>query len=225
MDLLPQSRDAVDEYVGLSGVDLEEELSAIARWAQRVVPDCVALSVTIVDDRLTFTLVDPERPVGVPVRAPAPVGDAGGAGAPSYPSGALDEDGWAQGAREAAADGIVSSLSLPLVDGDRVVANIDLYASSLDAFDDRVEELAGHLGSWGAGAVTNADLGFLTRARALEAPRIVREQQVLEAGVGVLAAREGLDLDSASRLLRSSAVAAGVEELQAARLVLALAHH
>ena len=225
MDLLPQSRDAVDEYVGLAGVDLEEQLSAIARWAQRVVPECVALSVTIVDDHLTFTLVDPERPVGVPVREPAPVGDHGGTGAPAYPSGALDEAGWAHDARDGAADGIVSTLSLPLVEGDRVVANIDLYASSSDAFEDHVEELAGHLGSWSAGAVTNADLGFLTRARALEAPRIVREQQVVEAGVGVLAAREGLDVDAASRLLHSSAVSAGVDELQAARLVLALANH
>lgn len=222
MDLLPQSRDAVDEYVGLSGLDLEDELTAIGRWAKRVVPECVALSVTIVEDHLTFTLVDPDRPVGVPV--PAAVGQAGGPRGVSYPRGALDEAGWADDARGSAAAGIVSTLSLPLVREDRVVANIDLYASSSDAFDDRLEELATDLGSWAAGAVTNADLGFLTRARAVEAPRLVREQQVVEAGVGVLAAREGLDVDSASRLLHTCAVAAGVDDLQAARMVLALAH-
>jgi hypothetical protein len=136
----------------------------------------------------------------------------------------LDEAGWAHEARDGAAAGIVSTLSLPLVDAGRVVANIDLYASSSDAFESRLEELTTDLGTWGAGAVTNADLGFHTRARAVEAPRIVREQQVVEAGVGVLAAREGIDIDAASRLLHSCAVAAGVGDLQAARMVLALAN-
>lgn len=224
MDLLPQSRDAVDEYVGLSGVDLEEELAAIASWAERVVPDCVALSVTIVDDHLTFTLVDPDSTAGSAIPDPARVSGERPPYDASWPADALDETGWAHGARDRAAAGIVSTLSLPLVDGDRVVANIDLYASSPDAFQERLEELTTDLGVWGAGAVTNADLGFSTRARAVEAPRLVREQQVVEAAVGVLAAREGIDVDTAFRLLRASARSAGVEDLQAARVLLAIAH-
>ncbi len=56
MQLLPQSREALDEYVATVD-DLEHELRVIEGWAVRTVPECVAMSVTFLDDDLTFTLV------------------------------------------------------------------------------------------------------------------------------------------------------------------------
>jgi hypothetical protein len=58
MELLPQSREALDEYVTPSVDDVEGLLRVIEGWALRAVPDCVALSVTLLDEDLTFTLVD-----------------------------------------------------------------------------------------------------------------------------------------------------------------------
>ncbi len=58
MELLPQSREALDEYVTLSVDDVEGLLRVIEGWAVRTVPECVALSVTLLDEDLTFTLVD-----------------------------------------------------------------------------------------------------------------------------------------------------------------------
>src|SRR6478752_4344279 len=58
MELLPQSREALDEYVTASIDDMEGLLRVIEGWAVRSVPDCVALSVTLLDEDLTFTLVD-----------------------------------------------------------------------------------------------------------------------------------------------------------------------
>ncbi len=61
MELLPQSREALDEYVTASIDDMEGLLRVIEGWAVRSVPDCVALSVTLLDEDLTFTLVEPLR--------------------------------------------------------------------------------------------------------------------------------------------------------------------
>ena len=58
MELLPQSKEALDEYVTPSVDDVEGLLRVIEGWATRTVPECVALSVTMLDDDLTFTLVD-----------------------------------------------------------------------------------------------------------------------------------------------------------------------
>ena len=43
MELLPQSREALDEYVTASIDDMEGLLRVIEGWAVRSVPDCVVL--------------------------------------------------------------------------------------------------------------------------------------------------------------------------------------
>jgi hypothetical protein len=47
MELLPQSREALDEYLTPSGDDLEDQLSEFESWAVRTVPVCVAMSVRL----------------------------------------------------------------------------------------------------------------------------------------------------------------------------------
>jgi GAF domain-containing protein len=135
---------------------------------------------------------------------------------------ALDEDRWAAMAREQAAVGIASSISLPVMDEDRVVLGIDVYAGTPSAFDGRVDALAHTLGAWPGGAVTNADLAFETRRRAEDAPRRMRERREVEVAVGVLAAREGVDVETARDLLSSCARRAGIADVQAAMVLQAL---
>lgn len=215
MELLPQSREALDEYVTPSIHDVEDLLRVIEGWALRTVPECVALSVTLLDDDLTFTLVDAaaggERP-----RTSSPAGagrpPTGEAEAPH----ALDEAEWADMARDRAFEGIASTVSLPVVEEGRAVLNIDLYASTAHAFHDRIDGLVAALGAWQAGAVTNADLGFETLRRAQAAPARLREQRLVDVAVGLVAARAGLTTDAALDLLREAAKAAGIGETQAA---------
>ena len=219
MELLPQSREALDEYVTPTIDDVEGLLRVIEGWAVRAVPECVALSVTLLDEDLTFTLVDTE---------------AGAGEVPATPRGhdpprtddpadhALDEGGWADMARERAFDGIASTVCLPVVEEGRAVLNIDLYASTAHAFHDRIEGLVEALGAWQAGAVTNADLGFETLRRAEAAPERLREQRLVDVAVGLVAARMGVTTEAALVLVRNAAEAAEVTRSQAARVALAL---
>lgn len=218
MELLPQSREALDEYVTPSIDDVEGLLRVIEGWAVRAVPECVALSVTLLDEDLTFTLVDPEAGG----ERPTPSGDEDRPRTREATDHALDEGGWADMARERAFDGIESTVCLPVVEQGRAVLNIDLYASTAHAFHDRIDGLVAALGAWQAGAVTNADLGFETLRRAEAAPERLREQRLVDVAVGLVAARMGVTTEAALVLVRSAAESAEVTESQAARVALAL---
>jgi GAF domain-containing protein len=216
MELLPQSREALDEYVTASIDDMEGLLRVIESWAVHSVPDCVALSVTLLDEDLTFTLVDREATGELPRDdAAGDPGEAGPAPAPgeNHP---LDELDWADMARERAFGAIASTVSLPVVEDGRAVLNIDLYASTAHAFRDRIEGLVEALGAWQAGAVTNADLGFETLRRAEQAPERMREQRLVDVAVGLVAARMAVTTDMAAVMLREAAERAGVSESEAA---------
>jgi GAF domain-containing protein len=89
----------------------------------------------------------------------------------------LDEEQWRLFSQATAAAGVATALSLPIVREGRVLAGINLYAGSEDAFDGHHEELAGLAGGWAAGAVANADLSFSTRLQAAEAPPRARVRQ------------------------------------------------
>ena len=223
MELLPESREALDEYVTPTVDDVEGLLRVIEGWALRAVPECVALSVTILDEDLTFTLVDDMSTVGD--REPSPTPDTGPdqAWVPVVEDdGSLDEGGWAEMARERAFAGIESTVCLPVVEHGRAVLNIDLYASTAHAFRGRIDGLVEALGAWQAGAVTNADLGFESLKRAEAAPERLREQRVVDVAVGLVAARVGLTTDDALALLRVAADRAGTSETQAATIAQAL---
>jgi len=229
MELLPQSKEALDEYVA-SVDDLEHELRVIEGWAVRTVPECVAMSVTFLDDDLTFTLVASPGPATSEVAEVSVVGVSIemvdhvqlDAVETDTAEAALDEGWWAEMARSRASAGIASTVSLPVVDRGRVVLTIDLYASTAHAFHGRLDALAEALGASQAGAVTNADLGFESRRRAEEAPRRLRDQRVIDVAVGLLAARECVDVDTARALLFDSAQRAGIDMVQAALVVHAL---
>ena len=217
MELLPQSREALDEYVTASIDDMEGLLRVIEGWAVRSVPDCVALSVTLLDEDLTFTLVDRDA-----TSAPAYDGAAphetreAGPGPPPGEAHPLDELDWADMARERAFGAIASTVCLPVVEDGRAVLNIDLYASTAHAFRDRIEGLVEALGAWQAGAVTNADLGFETLRRAEQAPERMREQRLVDVAVGLIAARMAVTTELAVVMLREAAERAGVSESDAA---------
>lgn len=216
MQFLPATREALDEYLSFSEPDLDDLLLMLGASAAGIVPECVGLSLTLHAEELTFTLVRDPR------RGAAPTLSRIDRPAPDPPVGAdalLDEETWAAAARDEAASGVASSLSLPMLQDGRVVGDVHLYASSTQAFVGRHEALASALGASAAGAVTNADLAFESRCRAVEAPRQLREQHVVEVGVGILAAREDIELETARARLHEAATRAGLSDPQAAQLL------
>jgi GAF domain-containing protein len=229
VQFLPPTQEALNEYLSLADPDLGSSLLSMGDSAAEIVPDCVGLSLTLYDEDLTFTLVDSRLPFpgtgagDAPARepyVPAARVDAQHVERSEGVAGPMDEDRWALYARASAAVGVASSLSLPVVEEGRVVGGINLYASSSEAFEGHHRDLAVALGASVVGAVTNADLDFESRRRAEQAPAVLREQQEVEVGIGILAAREGLDVDTARERLQDAALRAGISDVQAARVVI-----
>lgn len=230
LQFMHRTKEALNEYVSLTDPDLEGSLMSMAGGAARIIPECVALSLTLFDEDLTFAMVAPT------MESAEPAAESGNDDSPLLPSSPaywstqdacepLDEERWAQMARVQSAVGVASSLSMPVLDHGRIVGGINVYASSPDAFSGHHDELAAALGASANGAVTNADLGFESRRRAEDAPRQLREEQVLDVGSGILAAQLGLELEAARSRLHESAAQAGVTTIQAALVVIKALRH
>jgi len=202
--------------------------TSISRMAQRVrsiVPECVALSLGLMDEGLTFTLVSETRDAalldamqyidGGPCVAALQDGEAAAA-----VHEATDEGRWQLHARGQGLAGVASTLSLPVMDSDRVVCGINLYASTPSAFDGHHEELADACGAWAMGAVTNADLSFTSRLRAAAAPARLREDVVIDAAIGFVAGHLQIDTRTAAGRIRQAAALAGVREADVAKFIL-----
>lgn len=225
MEFLRHTREALNEYVSLTEPDLEGSLMTMGGSAARIVPECVGLALTLFDEGLTFALVAPAlagaalEPGQPREDAPPLAGERGDLSAQAA-GDLMDEDRWALMARSQSAEGVASSLTMPVIDHGRVVGGINLYASAADAFSGHHRELAFALGASADGAVTNADLGFESRRDAEEAPRQLREEQAVEVAVGILACRLGVGLEAARARLQETASASDITEAQAASVVI-----
>jgi GAF domain-containing protein len=132
----------------------------------------------------------------------------------------LDEGRWQLFAQTSAAVGVASSLSLPILRDGQVIGGINLYASTANAFTGHHDQLARALGASASDVVTNADLSFATRLSAARAPRQSRDAQQIETASGMLAAKADRDVDQARARLRDASARAGVDEALVARLMI-----
>jgi GAF domain-containing protein len=228
MEPVPETAEALDEYLGYDDTELGETLQQMGRVAQEIAPECVGLSLGLVEDDLTFTLVASGLDIAAvdaaqyledgPCVQTARTADTTQADIGDL----LDEGAWSLFARASAAAGIASSLSLPIHDRDALVGGINLYGSTPDAFRDRQHRLAEALGASSEGAVTDADLTFASRRRAAEAPGQLARRNEIDTAVGLLAARFGESIEQAYRRLVDAAARAGVPDAVVARVALLL---
>ena len=230
MEPLPETREALAEYVSMRGPDVDELVDVLGRRASDLVPQLIGLSVGLNREGLTFTLVATGTGVAVLDAAQyvesGPCVEVTEGRAPEIEldiTDPLDEERWGVFALVGAAAGVRSSLSLPIYDDGMLVGGLNLYADSSDAFQGHHAELAALVDASTAEAVSNADLSFSSRRKALAAPGILRDRTEVETAVGLLAGTRGLDLEVARGRLREAAVRAGVDEVVVARaLVLTL---
>ena len=222
-----ESREAFD-WLASYGRDRQLETSVLemGRRVRETVPDCFALSLGLVREGVTFTLVSESRE--------AALLDAvqyldGGPCEAAITDGRIiateelapdDEQDWQLFAQGWSVAGVSSTLSLPVMRADRTVGSVNLYASTPNAFDGHHAELAEACGAWAQGAVTNADLSFTSRVRAAAAPSQLRERSSVQAAAGFLAAKKVLDVETAAARIRDAASRAGVREADVARFVL-----
>ena len=228
MEPIPETVEALRELTRFGDDMTARTLWRISSSVEEIVPDVAGLSLTLVVDGLTFTMTATNRPVveldawqyldGGPCDTTMHTGEHH-----AYRAGdAVDEDRWHLFARATSAAGIRSTLSLPILRDGVVVAGVNVYGSTPDAFDGHHEEVAEVCGAWAAGAVTNADLGFATRSLAVQAPQRLRDSAAVDRAVGTLMARWEISVEEAESRLREAARRAGLADADMARMVLRL---
>jgi GAF domain-containing protein len=230
MEPMPETREALAEFVTLDDPDVDELLAEMGRSAQAIVPDLVGLSLGLAHEGLTFTLLASND--GVASIDAVQYVDGGPCvevtegrldSAVVDMADPLDEERWQLFSQVSAASGVASSLSLPVYRGDTLVGGVNLYASGSDSFAGRKDLLVEALGGRVGESVANADLTFSTRVDAAAAPDQMRDRIVIETATGLLAARSGTDLEAAQRLLREAAARANISAALVAR-ILVLVH-
>jgi GAF domain-containing protein len=224
---VPETMEAIAELAAYGDTEAAIALLRMGRLARQIVPEVVGLSLGLLEENLTFTLVASDQDIAaldaVQYLDGGPCVDvAHGADPVEYHPGSdslVDEDKWRMFAQASAAAGIASTLSLPIVRHDQVIGSVNLYASTPDAFAGRHEQLASACGAWAPGAVTNGDLGFRTRLEAAQAPQRMRDRNDVDLAIGVIAEAQRVDVDVAAERLREAAARAGITEAQAARVI------
>jgi GAF domain-containing protein len=220
---VPETMEAIRELAAYGDTEAAIALLRMGRLVKQLVPECVGLSLGLLDDKLTFTLMATDIDIAaldaVQYLDGGPCVDAAREGLLMEFPDTTDEDKWQMFAQATAAAGIASTLSLPIVRHDRPIGSVNLYASTPNAFDGRHEQLAVACGAWAAGAVTNGDLEFRTRLEAAKAPQRMRDRNAIDLAIGIIAESQGVDVDVASDRLTRAAAQAGITEAQAARAV------
>jgi len=172
---IPPTREAIEKLERLGDTDVEQILRRLGERVVNEVPTCMGLSLTLVDDNVTLTLVasDPDTTQLDAMQyldgGPCVEATRTDRLVEINEADLLDEERWSLFARASASQGVQSSLSMPLVDQGRVVGGVNLYASTRDAFHGHHDELARIVGAQAADAVNDADLSFSTRLRAAAA--------------------------------------------------------
>jgi hypothetical protein len=228
LEPIPPTSETLRELGKYGDTEVADVLLGMGTRMTAVVPELVGLSLALVKEGLTFTLVASNELVaqldavqylgGGPCVAAEQSGEV-----VTFRQGeALDEQRWQLFGRATSAAGVASTLSLPIMHGDTVYAGLNMYASTAHAFDDHHAELARISGAWAPGAVSNADLSFSSRLEAAVAPARLIDRGTVDRAVGVLAGAQGLDDGAARERVRQAAARAGITDAQAARAIIDL---
>jgi GAF domain-containing protein len=222
---IPETLEAFAELARHGSTDLVDLVLAMGRRAQRIVPDCVGLSLALFEDGLTFTLAASDEQIAaldaVQYLDGGPCVDAAHDNETiEADSGDLvDEERWRMYAQATAAAGVASSLTLPILHDGGVIGSVNLYAATTEAFAGHHDELAAALGASAEHAILNADLSFSSRLAAAETPERVAEQNEIDRALGIISASQHVDIPAARERLREAAARAGITQAQAARAI------
>ena len=216
MEPIPASRKVDDEYGPFSYDDNDLLQSLVEKSAriQRVVPECVGLSLSLLAEGVTFTLVASSVQTALLDAAQYVESGPGPQSIErSRPLAIVDLENasqWPVFGSVASAAGIKSTLSLPLVRQAQSLGGFNLYATASGAFRGHDDKIAEILNVQGGGATEDDDLGFTTHTLALRAPQIMRDETNLAVAVAMLSRWRGLEVDRAEERLRGAAHRAGV---------------
>jgi GAF domain-containing protein len=225
MQPIPSTSEALKRLERLGATEVQDGLEVIGRQVEDIAPECVGLSLSLVDDGLTFTLAGAGlQTLSLDAIQYLDGGPCVQAVADNQvievDTSALSEERWSMYARATAVQGVQSSVSMPLLDGERVVGGVNLYGGTPHAFEGCIDEIATVVGGWAPAAVRDADLTFSSQLRAAEAPKILARQADVDMATGLIAASQGIDTRAAALRLREAAERAGIAAVELARTVI-----
>lgn len=208
MEPIPPTRETLEKLVAQGDTMLPATLLRMSRRAKEIVPECVGLSLALINEGLTFTLAATSEVVAG-LDAVQYV-DGGPCVQGAHEDATIDvtpeeellgEYRWLLYAQASAAAGVRSNLTMPILGTDgHVIGTVNLYAATPGAFVGHHDELAEALHASAAEAVTNADLSFSTRLAAVEAPQRLEEQYEVNITLGIIAEGQGVDIATARKL-------------------------
>lgn len=229
MEFIPETLEALDELDALvDDGSLSDEFFLMAARAQVIAPDLAGISLAFLAHGITLTIVATNEEIAaldaMQYLDSGPCVEAAdlGQGIATTEGGLLGEAQWHDLALAGAAVGVRSTLTLPIMNAGELVGTVNMYGHSDDTFVGKHQVLADALQAWAPGAVTNADLSFLTLELARRAPEKLRSDAVVDTATGVLAAARGVSMDVAREQLDDAASRAGVHVTKLARLVIDL---
>lgn len=229
MHPIPQTIETVRELQRYEpDLGLLEHLQETADLVEQIVPTVIGLSVTWVDQALTFTLVSSTEEIAALDAVQYP---AGGPSVDSVASGQslsvdaqdlMNESAWRLLAQTTAAVSVRSTLTLLFTRGGTTTGSVNLYGATDHAFERHHDELARLLGAHVSDVVRNADLSFSTRQAAEQSPAILREENTVDIAIGIVAAALNLDVRDAATQVHHAAQRAGITVQQFSRALTGL---
>jgi GAF domain-containing protein len=228
MEPIAESLEALSRLSAAAEVDLVSELKEAGRRVVEAVPDCIGLSIAWFDEGLTFSLLTTMDALKIIDAAQYLEGGPCEVAALDHEDvligDVLDERRWQLFGAAANANGVRSSLSLPLRQGETVYGSVNFYGSTTDTFAGSHGQLARMFGAAVEEAVLNADLSMASVRRARRAVDTLDARDKVYTAVGAYAAREGIPVEEAHDRLRAAAERAGVPIEDVASLVLDRSH-
>lgn len=218
MEPIPESEEAERQYGPFlyEDQDLFEHLKRLGHDVRGLAPTCLGMSFSIAEQGVTFTVVSTHAAsalldaVQYADDGPCLTAIAGTEQITYRADDVMDEHRWSTFARVSAANGVASTLSLPVVLENTAVAGFNLYGSRIDTFEGLHQQLAELLGAWAPGAVADADLSLDSMKAARRAPEILRSTTRLAVAASLLSRARGVTVDAAEDRLRGAAVRAAV---------------
>lgn len=194
-------------FVGDGG--LADTLHRVAELTAKAVPPAAMTGITMLVDGKPDTAVftDPTAPEIDQAQYDAGTGpclDAFREGTVMVIEDTRLDDRWPEFGRAAAAHGILSTLSVPLVAWGRGIGALNLYATELAAFTDADERAASAFAQQAAIALANARAYWEAHDLSENLTEAMRSRAVIEQAKGIIMATSGVDADAAFQVLRQA---------------------
>jgi GAF domain-containing protein len=203
-----------DPFAGVSGLNhvvvpnenLDATLQRVADLALHEVDDCDLAGITLLRDGKPVTAVftDPEAPdidTAQYASGSGPCLDAFRTGQVLQIADTADEDRWPEFCARAAAAGVRSTLSLPLVVGDASLGALNLYSRVANGFSEHATALV--FAAQAAVVLANSQAYWAAHHLSSQLEIALSSRAAIEQAKGILMATRGVAADAAFELLRT----------------------